>query len=145
MAHEREGEVSFERDRERGLALLLLAALMAVTAALRSDLPRRAAVWFFGPSPSAGVRSLAGPPPVPGVPIDINSAGIEELVLLPGIGYGLAGAIVAERARRGGFGSVGELLYVRGIGASRLRALEGLVFAGSRQSPPFASPGSSPP
>ena len=55
--------------------------------------------------------------------IDINAAGVEELTRLPGVGPTIAAAIVADRTARGLFGSVDELLRVRGIGPAKLDGL----------------------
>jgi competence protein ComEA len=64
-----------------------------------------------------------GPPPL----INVNTATSTELEELPGIGPTLAEAIVAERERRGGFRSVGELQDVRGIGEARYADIKDLV------------------
>jgi competence protein ComEA len=64
-----------------------------------------------------------GPPPL----VNINTATSTELEELPGIGPTLAAAIVAERERRGGFRSVGELQDVRGIGEARYADIKDLV------------------
>lgn len=71
-----------------------------------------------GPGDPAG-----GPPPL----ININTATSTELEELPGIGPTLAEAIVAERERRNGFRSVGELQDVRGIGEARYADIKDLV------------------
>jgi len=55
--------------------------------------------------------------------IDLNNATSAQLETLPGIGPALAGAIIAERDRRGGFRSVNELREVRGIGEKRFADL----------------------
>ncbi|CAN5539541.1 hypothetical protein BH23CHL5_BH23CHL5_01370 [soil metagenome] len=47
--------------------------------------------------------------------VDINTADLDELDALPGIGPVLAALIVEERARRGGFRSVDELVAISGI------------------------------
>lgn len=48
--------------------------------------------------------------------VDLNSASVEELMLLPGIGEVLAERIVAYRREHGPFTSVEGLLAVPGIG-----------------------------
>jgi competence protein ComEA len=59
--------------------------------------------------------------------VSLNSATQVELEALPGIGPTLAGAIIAERERRGGFRSVNELRDVRGIGEKRFADLKDKV------------------
>src|SRR5437660_516453 len=59
--------------------------------------------------------------------VNLNSATQAELEALPGIGPSLAGAIVTERERRGGFRSVNELGDVRGIGEKRFADLKDKV------------------
>lgn len=60
-------------------------------------------------------------------PIDLNTATLEQLESLPGVGPATAQAIIAERDRRGGFRSVDDLLDVRGIGPAKLDAIRDLV------------------
>lgn len=60
-------------------------------------------------------------------PVDLNSATVEELAQLPGIGEELAGRIVEYREANGPFESIEELMEVSGIGEGKLAALEGRV------------------
>jgi competence protein ComEA len=71
-------------------------------------------------SGGAGSAEAAGP-------LDLNTATLETLDDLPGIGPATAKAILDERARRGRFTSVDDLLSVRGIGPAKLDALRDLV------------------
>jgi competence protein ComEA len=59
--------------------------------------------------------------------VDLNSAGIVELVALPGIGTALAERIIAYRQERGSFSSVEELIEVPGIGSASLNEFRDLV------------------
>jgi competence ComEA-like helix-hairpin-helix protein len=59
--------------------------------------------------------------------LDINTATAAELDTLPGIGPSYAAAILQERARRGQFTTIRQLLDVRGIGPARFAKLEPLV------------------
>jgi competence protein ComEA len=68
-----------------------------------------------------GVAAAGGAPP--GVPLDLNTATVEQLDELDGIGPATAQQIVAYREAHGGFGSVEELDQVPGIGETRLAAL----------------------
>ena len=52
--------------------------------------------------------------------IDINTADAEELDELPGVGPAIAEAIITHRSTHGPFGTVEELLEVRGIGQAKL-------------------------
>ena len=62
--------------------------------------------------------------------IDINSAPVEDLQRLPGIGEKRAQAIVAWREEHGPFQSVDELIQVSGIGEKLLAGLRDYAAAG---------------
>jgi competence protein ComEA len=51
-----------------------------------------------------------------GLPISVNRESEEGLTALPGVGKNMAKAIVEERAKRGGFKSLIEILEIPGIG-----------------------------
>jgi competence protein ComEA len=55
--------------------------------------------------------------------IDINTAGVHELAMLPRIGEKTAGAIVEYRRANGPFASFEELERVRGVGPATLEAI----------------------
>ena len=78
-------------------------------------------------SAAAGGSSSGGGNADPSGLVNLNSATQAELEALPGIGPSLAGAIVTERERRGGFRSVNELRDVRGIGEKRFADLKDKV------------------
>jgi comEA protein len=61
------------------------------------------------------------------LPVDINTASMEELDTLPGIGPVTAQAIVEHRETRGKFTSPEDLLQVRGIGPKKLAAILGHI------------------
>ena len=54
------------------------------------------------------------------VEINLNSANVMELALMPGVGPVLASRIVEDRQERGRFKSVEDLLRVHGIGPRKL-------------------------
>jgi competence protein ComEA len=59
--------------------------------------------------------------------VNVNTASVEELQLLPGIGEARAEALIALRKQRGGFKSVDELRDVKGIGEAGLAKLRPFV------------------
>jgi competence protein ComEA len=59
--------------------------------------------------------------------VNVNTATLDELEALPGIGPVLAQRIIDYREQHGPFGSVQDLLNVSGIGDSHLSDLEPLV------------------
>jgi competence protein ComEA len=73
-----------------------------------------------GPDGGSTASSSSGP-------VDINTATVEELDSLPGIGPSIAQAIIDERERNGPFRSVDDLERVRGIGPSKLDQIRDLV------------------
>ncbi|HEY4402532.1 MAG TPA: helix-hairpin-helix domain-containing protein [Acidimicrobiia bacterium] len=78
-------------------------------------------------SASAGGSGSGGGSADPSGLVNLNSATQAELEALPGIGPSLAGSIITERERRGGFRSVNELRDVRGIGEKRFADLKDKV------------------
>ena len=85
----------------------------------------------LGSSVSGGPsRAPAGPTPTSGKaaePLDLNTATVEQLDALPGVGPVTAAAIVAWRDANGKFASVDQLGEVDGIGTARLEKLRALV------------------
>ncbi|TCI97362.1 ComEA family DNA-binding protein [Aeromicrobium sp. IC_218] len=79
-------------------------------------------------APAPGGAAGAGP--VPGAVIDLNTATIEQLDTLPGVGPVTAQAILSWREEHGSFTSVDDLLDVKGIGEATLAELRDLVSAG---------------
>ena len=63
-------------------------------------------------------------------PINLNTAGVEELTALPGIGEVLAQRILTYREEAGGFQAPEELLNVKGIGKKRFEEIIDLVTIG---------------
>ncbi|WP_167153245.1 ComEA family DNA-binding protein [Streptomyces sp. MBT27] len=77
-----------------------------------------------GPGAGTGGGGSAGGA---GGPVNLNSASVDQLDGLPGVGPVLAQHIVDYRAQHGGFRSVDELREVNGIGERRFDDLQPLV------------------
>jgi DNA uptake protein ComE-like DNA-binding protein len=69
-------------------------------------------------------KSASGSKPAPRL-IDINSAGLEQLMTLPGVGEAIARRIIEGRPYR----TVDDLRRVKGIGERRLTEIRPLVTA----------------
>ncbi len=67
--------------------------------------------------------AAAAPVATPSVPINLNTATLEQLDQLDGVGPATAQKILDFRTAHGGFGSVDELDQIPGIGEKRLAAL----------------------
>ena len=76
--------------------------------------------------PAATPGSSSGSSP-PGAPVDINTATLEQLETLPGVGPVLGQNILDYRAANGPFTTVDQLADVSGIGDVRLAELRPLV------------------
>ncbi len=74
---------------------------------------------YFGPGPAAGPvpdqRVDAGPQAANTGPVEVNSAGPHDLAALPGFDPQRARQVLAERDRRGGFGSLSEFVAAAGL------------------------------
>jgi competence protein ComEA len=92
-------------DRQHGWVRPLVAAAFALAVAL-----------------GGATGALAEEPAARGV-VNLNTASVEELQLLPGVGEARARAIVEMRTKKGGFKSVDELVEVKGIGPEGLEKL----------------------
>ncbi|MFG2471031.1 helix-hairpin-helix domain-containing protein [Streptomyces canus] len=78
------------------------------------------------PAPDTG-GSGSGGQAGPAAPLSMNTATVDQLDTLPGVGPVLAQHIVDYRTRHGGFRSVDELREVNGIGDRRFADLRNLV------------------
>lgn len=73
------------------------------------------------PTPAAdGAASEAAP-------VNLNTAGVEELDELPGVGEATARAIIEDREANGPFSAPEDLMRVSGIGEKKFERLAGLV------------------
>ena len=80
---------------------------------------------ILGPrrAPGGGVAAGVAPEPAEGQPLNLNTATLEQLDTLSGIGPTTAQKILDAREEGGGFGSIEELGEIPGIGDARLATL----------------------
>lgn len=60
-------------------------------------------------------------------PVNLNTATVEELDTLPGVGEATARAIVEDREANGPFATIEDLMRVSGIGEKKFERIRGLV------------------
>ncbi len=120
----------FSPVQERGLIVLVAIGIIASGLALFLPSLVHRAVIEVAPIELSRVRVLRptfldSPPKV-----DINSAGIEELEKLPGIGPSKAASIIEYREAHGPFRSLDDLANVSGIGEGIIDKISDLVTCG---------------
>ncbi len=91
--------------------------------------PATGAGTVTGPGVGSGVAGTGGAVAgaAPAAPVSLNTATVDQLDTLPGVGPVLAQHIIAYRTQHGGFRSVDELREVNGIGDRRFADLRNLV------------------
>ena len=103
-----------------GLTAAFLGVLLVISAG-----DRRAAEPV-----SVSAEQALPPEKIKVVLVDLNTAGIQELVTLPGIGQGLAQRIVDYRTAHGPFESPEALMEVSGIGEKKFAELRDYITVG---------------
>ena len=88
-----------------------------------------AALLVSGPAMAAGK-------PAPTAKVNINTASIEQLTTLPGVGPKLAARIVEYRQKSGAFRSAQDLINVRGIGEKNFAKIEAWLTVGEAPKAP---------
>ncbi len=103
-----------------GVAMLISAVLILYNTFTAPDLKLRTDTQSIS-------RSFSAAPPVvsqeSAIIVNINSADIDELTLIKGIGEAKASAIIDYRTENGLFESVEELVNVSGIGEKLLKKI----------------------
>jgi competence protein ComEA len=64
---------------------------------------------------------------LPAGPININTATVEQLDALPGVGPAIAGRIVSYREAYGAFSTIEEIVNVKGIGPATFEEIRDLI------------------
>jgi competence protein ComEA len=82
-----------------------------------------AALLVSGPAMAAGK-------PAPAAKVNINTASVEQLTTLPGVGPKLAARIVEYRQKSGTFRSPQELMNVKGVGEKNFAKIEAWLTVG---------------
>ena len=73
----------------------------------------------------------AAPAKAPAAVVNLNTATVEQLDALPGIGKAMAARIVEYRQKNGAFKKVEDLMNVRGIGEKNFLKLKPLITVGA--------------
>ena len=88
--------------------------------------PERGAAVAAGTGSAAGgsTASAAGTAAVPGAPVNINTASLEELDALSGVGPSTAQKIIDYRTASGPFKTIDDIKNVSGIGDAKFAAMK---------------------
>ena len=107
-----------------GLYALLCAALLVLM--LLHLKPQPGSRIYYIPENTASMRRSSGYlVPEPDGPVNVNTAGVEELCTMKHIGPATAEAIILEREQNGPFYYREDLLNVKGIGEKTLQKMDG--------------------
>jgi len=132
---------------DRGVYFMPRGAMVSdLLKAARDDLPRRS--WPYearvlqagdricltgGSHPSLVVGKMSAAQALAlDLPVDINSAVFDDLVLVPGIGEITAGRIIALRGEKGILRSIEELMEINGIKEKKLDKLRKYFYTQTR-------------
>ena len=100
-----------------------LGQFVSATGPGKGSVSWRQALPAEGTGPGERQEDVPRRPPKP--MININEAGLEELVHLPGVGRRAAARIIVDRERNGPFDSVAELTRLKRFDDARVRRLSG--------------------
>jgi len=115
-------ETRHPTSQERGLVILIGAALLASGIATFFSLHHRPPAYESGPIILRDVRVIS-PTFTEIGKVNVNEATAAELERLPGIGKTLAARIIAYREEHGPFASLDELRNVTGIGKETIERI----------------------
>ena len=74
--------------------------------------------------------AMAAGKPAPTAKVNLNTASVEQLTALPGVGPKLAARIVEYRQKSGTFRSTQELMNVKGVGEKNFAKIEAWLSVG---------------
>ncbi len=107
----------------RNIGGVCIESVAVATSASQQTLPSTAAET---PTPSGTVSTFSKP----AGKININTADLETLMTLPGIGETYAQRIIDYRTANGPFGEISDIMEVSGIGEKRFDAIKNLITTG---------------
>jgi len=99
------------------IPLVILAAILSTSACATLPRPTKSATQLSSQLPKTERASA----------ININTASLQELEKLPGVGQGIAERIVAHRQQYGPFRRPEHLMMVRGISDRKFRELRPMI------------------
>ncbi len=137
MAQQGRGEKSVKISKGEGAIILLTVAFLAFTAGWFLRAANLAQPLRVETQRELETAPIALPAPTETPErgkVDLNTAGLEELRALPGIGEKRAADIIAEREANGPFRYPEDLTRVSGIGEGTVEALLDYVTVGGETS-----------
>ena len=122
-------KVTGKLTKTEWLLLVMTVVFLCVLARIHQEAPAPAAGDGYLVLTSRSTEETVTPEPTP--PVDVNTAGLDELDTLDGIGPVLAQRIIDYRTEHGPFSSLDELLEVKGIGEATLEKFRDHAVAGN--------------
>jgi competence protein ComEA len=84
---------------------------------------------------SGTVPAFAATAKAPAGKVSLNTATVDQLSAVPGVGPKLAARIVEQRQKSGGFKSIEDVLAVKGIGEKNFAKMQGYLTVGESPRP----------